>query len=66
MNNSATSSDGGIDLYGDFISSIIKNSTIVNNSSVNGGGGLDAGSPGNYALIVNLFFGITNQQILMA
>ena len=55
-NNSATSSDGGIDLYGDFISSIIKNSTIVNNSSVNGGGGLDAGSPGNYAIIVNSIF----------
>ena len=55
-NNNATSSDGGIDLSGDFISSIIKNSTIVNNSSVNGGGGLDAGSPGNYAIIVNSIF----------
>ena len=55
-NNNATSSDGGIDLYGDFISSVIKNSTIVNNSSVNGGGGLDAGSPGNYAVIVNSIF----------
>ena len=43
-------------MYGDFISSIIKNSTIVNNSSVNGGGGLDAGSPGNYAIIVNSIF----------
>ena len=55
-NNNATSSYGGIDLSGDFISSIIKNSTIVNNSSVNGGGGLDTGSPGNYAIIVNSIF----------
>ena len=55
-NNSADAYGGGIYLGGDFTSSIIKNTTVVNNLSVDGGGGLAAGSMGDFALIVNSIF----------
>ena len=55
-NNSADTYGGGIALSGDLISSVMKNVTVVNNLAVDGGGGINAGSMGDYAIIANSIF----------
>ena len=55
-NNSADTYGGGIALSGDLISSVMKNVTVVNNLAVDGGGGINAGSIGDYAIIANSIF----------
>ena len=54
-NNTADINGGGIALFGDLISSIMKNVTVVNNSASNGGG-ITSGSAGNYVIIANSIF----------
>ena len=54
--NMADTYGGGVSLDGALISSIMKNVTMVNNSAVDGGGGLQAGSIGDYAVIANSIF----------
>ena len=54
--NYAEDRGGAVALDGAFISSIMKHVTIANNNAGNVGGGINTGSIGDYAVIVNSIF----------